>query len=289
MKLNGGEIHMFKKKIFILAATAVLCGIVGCGEAKQYEDTVQQEESGTEENPLTDSNELELVEETEQVEAVTRADVIEDVDDGIIRFREIKWYSTKKDVENYLFETGAENGGWMSSDSDIYRMSGIDYTNVTMGEDRVEGGGCKGWYSGVSVAGYEASDTYACYIFSINDDGSIEMSEDDAQFYFGWYTFTQEDYSDIAAIYDDLKTKLCTLYGEGLANKTDYHTTMTWMDAENNQVRLLMNNDFTYITLGYMAAGAEERLDEMQVVLDKIESQNEAEERENNKDNVSGL
>lgn len=109
----------------------------------------------------------------------------------------------KKDVESFLFENGAESGGWMSSDNDIYRMSGIDYTSVTTGEDRVDGGGYQGWYSGVSVAGYEASDTYACYIYPMNADGSINMSEDDAQFYFGWYTFTQEDYSDITAIYED--------------------------------------------------------------------------------------
>lgn len=58
---------------------------------------------------------------------------------------------------------------------------------------------------------------------------------------------------------------------------------------ENNQVRLLVNSDSTYITLGYMAEGAEARLDEMQAALDKIESQKEAEEREENKDDVSGL
>ena len=63
---------------------------------------------------------------------------------------------------------------------------------------------------------------------------------------------------------------------------------MSWKDVENNQVRLLRNSDSTYITLGYMAEGAEKRLDEMQSALDKIESQKEAGEREENKENTSG-
>lgn len=284
---------MFKKKSFmvIMAIGVLSIGLVACGKGEKYEDVVQQEETEDSESSLVDENEdeVETMEETEEVEVTTKADVIEEVDDGIIRFRGIRWYSAKKDVESFLFENGAESGGWMSSDNDIYRMSGIDYTSVTTGEDRVDGGGYQGWYSGVSVAGYEASDTYACYIYPMNADGSINMSEQDAQFYFGWYTFTQEDYSDITAIYEDLKTKLCTLYGDGQENETDFHTTMSWKDVENNQVRLLRNSDSTYITLGYMAEGAEKRLDEMQSALDKIESQKEAEEREENKENTSGL
>ena len=283
---------MFKKKMLMVIMVIVVLsiGLVACGKGEKYDDVVQQESTEDRENSVSDENEeVGSGEETEKDNAVATTDVTEEVDDGIIRFRCIRWYSSKKDVESFLFENGAKSGGWMSSDNDIYRMSGIDYTNVTSGEDRVDGGGYQGWYSGVSVAGYEASDTYACYIYPINADGTVEMSEEDAQFYFGWYTFTQEDYSDITAIYEDLKTKLGTLYGEGQENKTDFHTTMSWTDVENNQVRLLVNSDSTYITLGYMAEGAEARLDEMQAALDKIESQKEAEEREENKDDVSGL
>lgn len=269
------------KKIRVVICAIVLCSacLIGCEKNGDSQNVVQQTE--------IESNEVESSEK--ETEDILKTDIIEEADDGIIRFRGIRWYSTKKDVENYLLENGAGNGGWSSSNNDIYRMSGIDYTNVTMGDDRVDGGGYKGWYSGISVAGYEASSTYACYIYPLNEDGSVKLSEDDAQFYFGWYTFTQDDYTDITSLYDDLKTKLCSLYGDGQENETKYHITTLWKDVENNQVRLLMDSDASYITLGYMAAGADERMDEMQKALDVMNSQKEAEEREENKDNTSGL
>ena len=269
------------KKFFASVICLVLTiSLVACGTNEKVEDAMQQEKIKTDMNSTG-----EVVHNDE----VVKAEVVDEVKDGLIRFRGIKWYSSKKDVESFLFENGADVGGWRSDDNTIYRMSGIDYTNMTTGEDTIDGGGYKGWYSGVYVAGYEASDTYACYIYPINDDGSINVSEDNAQFYFGWYTFTKEDYSDILSIYEDLKIKLCALYGKGYENKSDFRTTMNWKDTENNQVRLLIDSDSTYITLGYMANGAEERLDKMQSALDKVAAQKEEEKREENKQNTSGL
>ena len=44
--------------------------------------------------------------------------------DGIrkteILFRDIPWYSTKKDVEEELFANGAKEAGWMSNPNEIY-------------------------------------------------------------------------------------------------------------------------------------------------------------------------
>lgn len=254
--------------------------LVACGTNENNTNTLQQEDIETETNST---------EKTAPKKDDVKVDVTEGAKDGLIRFREIKWYSSKKDVEKFLFENGADIAGWMGNNNTIYRMSGIDYTNMTTGEDVVENGGYQGWYSGVSVAGYEASSTYACYIYPINDNGSIETSDDKAQFYFGWYTFTQDTYSDISSIYEDLKMKLCSLYGNGNERKSDFRTTMTWKDTENNQVRLLIDSDATYITLGYMANGADERLDEMEIALDNAAAQKEAEEREKNKQNTSGL
>ena len=276
-------------KVVCVFVCCITC-LIGCGKSENSEDIVQQTKMESSDSSYNDDSMVETPSmEDEKNEIAIKTDIIEDTDDGIIRFRGIRWYSTKKDVENYLVESGSSTGGWSSSDNDIYRMSGINYTNVTMGSDRVDGGGYKGRYPGVSVAGYAASGTYACYIYPINEDGSVNISEDDAQFYFGWYEFTQDDYADIPSIYEDLKTKLCTLYGDGQENETKYHITMTWKDTENNQVRLLMNTDSTYITLGYMAAGAEERLDEMESALDRMNSQKESKEREENKENTSGL
>ena len=210
-----------------------------------------------------------------------------------ISFRSIPWYSTKADTEEILYGEGASEGGWSSDTENIYRMSGIDYPNVTNGSDRVDGGGYKGWYSSVSVAGYEASDTYACYVYDIDENGVINKNADDAKLYFGWYIFDSNDYADVKVIYEDLEQKLVSLYGEGTSDKEDdYFSSIIWSDAGNNQIRLLLggkNKESQYITLGYMAADADVYLDEMQNALDAEAMEDEAAEREENKNNVSGL
>lgn len=207
-------------------------------------------------------------------------------------FRNIPWYSTKKETEKILTDGGAKIQTAVFKDN-ILRMDGINYTNIISGTDRVDGGGIVGRYSGINVAGYDVSDTCACYIYSIDENGIIDKSEDNAQFYFGWYTFDSNDYVDGEAVYNDLLQKLSSLYGTGTSNtEDDYFSTTTWHDSSDNQIRLLIgakNEDYTYVTLGYMVSDADERLDEMQVALDNEAIANEAEKRKSSKDNVSGL
>lgn len=206
-----------------------------------------------------------------------------------ITFRDIPWYSTKAETEAVLFSNGAKKGGWMSSPNNIYRMGAINFRNSTSGSDRVDGGGYMGWYSNVSVAGYNVADTYACYIYPFDENGKIIRSDDDAQLYFGWYSFGPNDYSDHRAIYDDLNEKLASLYGEGTPETDDYRSSITWYDDSNNQIHILINSDEDYVALGYMATDADARLDEMQSALDAEAVSAEAAEREANKENVSGL
>lgn len=206
-----------------------------------------------------------------------------------ILFRDIPWYSTKAETESVLFKEGAAATGWMSNPNEIYRMDASNYSSVTTKSDRVDGGGYRGWYSGVSVAGYDVSDTYACYVYPLDDNGKIIASDEDAEFYFGWYTFDKDDFSDHQAIYDDLNAKLSSLYGESTPGGDDYKTTAIWTDSENNIIRLLINADKDYVTLGYIAADANERLDAVQNALDQAAADAEAAERNANKSNVSGL
>lgn len=212
-----------------------------------------------------------------------------------ITFRDIPWYSTKTEAEKILADGGAtaEDGIW---ENYAYRMSGIDWIRSMGRNDFVDGGGFHGTYSGVNVAGYDVSDTYACYIFTIDEQGNINKTVDDAQFYFGWYTFDSNDFADGEEIYNDLSEKLTSLYGEGVSDtENKYHSTVTWHDDENNQIRLLLGNKNTegayerYVTLGYMAADAEDRLDEIEAILNEEDIASEAEDREANQDNVSGL
>ena len=209
-----------------------------------------------------------------------------------IMFRNIPWYSSKSEAEKILAEEGASIGT-DSFKNHIRRMGGIDFINTMAGDDYIEGGGIVGNYEGITVAGYDPSEIGACYIYTLNDDGTINKNDNDAEFYFGWYAFDSRDYVDGAGVYDDLHQKLTSLYGEGIEDtESDYFNTITWYDSENNQIRLLLGGkqaDYKYVTLGYMAAGADERLDKMQNALDAEAAANEAAERESNRDNVSGL
>lgn len=207
-------------------------------------------------------------------------------------FRNIPWWSTKVDAEKQLVTEGTEIRTAAFKDN-ILRMSGIDYASSTGAKDRVEGGGTVVSYSNLKVAGYTPSETEACYIYTLNDDGSINKDKDAAQFYFGWYTFESRDYADGEGVFNDLLQKLQSLYVEGTINSDDdYFTTSTWTDSDNNQIRLLLggkNKDYKYVTLGYIAAGADEKLDEMQAAVDAENVASEAAEREKNKEDVSGL
>ena len=213
-------------------------------------------------------------------------------DDSSFSFRDLSWWDTKANVEQQLTSEGAKIKQLTSNDS-ILRMSGIDYIAIYTGKDCVDGGGIVGRYSGLNVAGYTPSDTRACYIYTLNDDGTINKDEDTAQFYFGWYTFEANDYTDGEGVYSDLHQKLQSLYGEGIVDDTDdYFSTTTWKDSEGNQIRLQLggkDRDSRYVTLGYMAADADSKLDEMQVAVDNEAIAAEAAEREANKDDLSGL
>lgn len=209
-------------------------------------------------------------------------------DDKAISFRGFDWYTTKQDVEGQLFSEGASSGGWFSNSNDIYRLSGTDYANVTMGSDRVDGGGIREWYANVSVAGYNPSNTYACYVYAIQD-GKIVYDENLAELYFGWYTFESDNFADFDGIFDDLNAKLTNLYGKGKKKATKYNTYITWTDKKKNMIRLYINDNKDYVTLGYIAGDAEKRLDAISKALAKEAKEKEKVEREKNKDNNSGL
>lgn len=225
-------------------------------------------------------------------EAPATNSLVDAVTKDTFSFRDIPWWSSKTDAEKLLVGEGAEIQQAAFQDN-ILRMSGIDYANSTGGKDRVDGGGIVVRYSGIKVAGYTPSGTQACYIYTLNDDGTINKDKDSAQFYFGWYTFEAYDYADGEGVYNDLAQKLQSLYGEGTSDTDDdYFSTTTWLDKDNNQIRLLLggkDRDTKYVTLGYMAAGADEKLDEMQAAVDAENIANEASEREKNKEDVSGL
>lgn len=209
-----------------------------------------------------------------------------------ISFRNIPWYSSKAEAENILEDEGA------SSRDDAWedyarRLSGIEFLSTMSGSDYINGGGIARNYSGLSVGGYDPSEIGACYIYGINEDGSLNRDADAAEFYFGWYAFDSRDYVDGVAVYDDFYQKLTSVYGDGLSNdESKYFTTTDWVDSNGNQIRLLLggkSSEKYYVSIGYIAADADSKLDSVQEALDAEAAAAEAAEREANKENVDGL
>lgn len=225
------------------------------------------------------------LEENGIVDEVTYEALYEGVE-GIILFRGIDWYSTKEDVEQRIYSEGAAATGWRSNPNEIYQMNDAD--SYYFAEKAVEVGGYYGWYSGITVAGYTPSNLSVNYMYPIKD-GLIVHDDESAEMYLAWYEFSRNDFKDYEAIYEDLSTKLTSLYGEGQLSNTKKNTMTTWTDPKGNIIRLWIDDDKTYIELGYMAADAEERLEVLTAAAEKEALEAEAKEREENASNTSGL
>ena len=210
-------------------------------------------------------------------------------DDGLFTFRGIPWWSTEEEVEKILYPDGASSDLIKYSDEDCYRLEGITSPSVIMGDEHIKGVGVKIRCKDLKVAGYTPTFMYADFIYPLSEDGLILRDARKAEFYFGWYTFESKDYTDIASLYIDLQGKLIGLYGEASEAEDKYHVRAVWNDPDGNTIQLLRNTDSTYITLGYIAHDADQRLDEMQAALDAENIAAEAAQREANAGDSSGL
>lgn len=266
-----------KRLLCILVCSLFLCSFAAA-------DTL------TIDTDVATDEEINALLETLHAEKITRiktrlaSEVIEPDTDGLNLFRNIPWYSTREQAEKILGVTSSSD--WMSG---LYRLSYIDYENVSTGADTVDGDlGCRPYYSGLSVAGYKPSDVYLCFVFPIVD-GEIIRDNSVAQLYMGYYTFEKDDFGDLLIIYSDLETKLKALYGEGTYTETKYKNYRIWKDKVGNIIRLQVDNDGYYLTLGYVANDADARIDAMaQAYLDE-KTREENLLRLENTNNVDGL
>lgn len=212
--------------------------------------------------------------------------------DFTVSFRNIPWYSKFADAEASLIAEGAapKDDAW---ENYARRLSSIEFARTMSGKDYIDGGGLGRNYPGLTVAGLTPSETGACYIYPIGDDGRIDRTVDNSEFYFGWYIFDSNDFVDSYGLYDSLLEKLSSLYGTGsVDDQSDHFDTTAWTDAAGNKIRLTLSglkNEYQSVTLGYIAAGAEEKLTAMQTALDNEAKAQEAVERESVKDNTDGL
>ena len=212
--------------------------------------------------------------------------------DGIrkteILFRDIPWYSTKKDVEEDFFPDGAEAAGWMSNRNEIYWTDEDDFFGDSMLPKYMDQAGVHGWYSNITVAGYTPSSTMACYIYPVTD-GTIIRSDDDAQLYVAWYSFYGDDFLDYDAIFKDLKGKLDLLYGESYDSSGSIYVQQSWKDEQGNEIKLCTDEKQDFVTLTYVAGGSVDKLTEMQNCLEQEKKTLEEEERAKNIANTDGL
>ena len=221
-------------------------------------------------------------------QTITRSSSSEDTENETnpagISFRGIPWFSTLESVEDALGQVSSFRRA-----DDLRRLSFTDYSNVSMGKDRVDGDlGCNISYSGLSVAGYTPTSTRVCYVFPIVE-GQIIREFELAEMYMAYYEFKDEDYGDLGNVYEDLATKLEGLYGHGEYTTDKHFTNIMWYDVDGNRIRLQINADATYLTLAYVASTADERLDEMADVYVSEKAHTEDAIRQENANNTDGL
>lgn len=157
----------------------------------------------------------------------------EEVDDSIERenidneifFRDVPWGSTYSEVKSKLYEFD-----WYEMYFDYMKTHSVgdiiygDYKGI----DFINGGfnmtALPFSNKEINVAGYTTSDINLYFVFPITENG-LEIIEDDAIFYGATYEFEPQDYE---SMYDDLREKLTSLYGEPI--KEDKET--DWLGIE---------------------------------------------------------
>ena len=90
-----------------------------------------------------------------------------------------------------------------------------------------------------NVAGYSDADVLVYFVYAPDDSGNFTAEEKDSVFFAAKYEL---DVNDVAAVREDLKAKLSSLYGEPCNEKEKTlifeNTWITWEDEEGNLVVL---------------------------------------------------
>lgn len=90
-----------------------------------------------------------------------------------------------------------------------------------------------------NVAGYSDADVLVYFVYAPDDSGNFTAEEKDSVFFAAKYEL---DVNDVAAVREDLKAKLSSMYGEPCNEKEKTlifeNTWITWEDEEGNLVVL---------------------------------------------------
>lgn len=203
-------------------------------------------------------------------------------------FRGIPWLTTRADVKDKLSGEGLK--AWWDDKNAAIPDWFQTWSNIN-GDYTVSEGGCNVAYHGASVAGYTA-DVNAYFWFPIVE-GRVQRDPDLAQFYLATYEVTGID--NMEPVYDDLLTKLTSLYGTPQAKNSDSNWTNTigslWTAEDGSLIWLAQYTEYGSITvkIWYAAPKTTETLQALETQIANEIREAEDAEREKNKTNTDGL
>lgn len=251
------------KKVLSLALSLCLMCSVAVAEILTI-DT----ETASESELTTMIDTLDKVRQEKIIERLS-ANPIQPTDEDTYTFKGAPWYCTKSQAEQI----------WNQKSS--FANSAIYSTHVFELSYCIEV-----LYKNTNVAGYSATiDTR--FIFPI-EDGIIIRNNELAQLYRAAY-WISDDYKDLPAIYEDLESKLTSIYGTPHDASDKKYFTKEWSDKSGNQISLSASTSTYNITITYVASDAEERVAAIKEAITNEEIRKEQLDRLNNSNNVDGL
>ncbi len=203
-------------------------------------------------------------------------------------FRGIPWLTTRVEVKNTLASEGFK-AWWDDKNASIPDWFQT-WSNIN-GDYTVAEGGCDVSFKEGKVAGYQAE--LATYYWFPIVDGRVQRDPDLAQFYLACYEITGIE--NMEPVYDDLLSKLITLYGKPQTKNSDSNWTDTigslWEADDGSLIWLAKYTAYGKIKvkIWYAAPKTTETLKALETQIAKETLEAEDEEREKNKTNTDGL
>ncbi len=206
-----------------------------------------------------------------------------------ITFRGLPWYTDyyTADAEiKKVSKKGSIEDYWCLriSQAESYRGGGMTWTN-----NHIKDGGFECRYEDTSVAGYTSSKTIVCFMYPVNEQGTLDKTNAKAELYLAWYQIVASDSNSNTLNFYDLVDKLEMVYGTPSFFLETYGvgSKVMWTDKDGNIISLYRGSN--WLSIAYMANDAEDRLNGITKAIKQAEINKEAEERNKNKDNTSGL
>lgn len=251
-----------KKVLSLALSLCLMCSAAGAEILTIDTETASESELTT----MIDT--LDKVRQEKIVERLS-ANAIHPTDEDIYTFNSAPWYCTKSQAEQ-IWNQKSPYANFDIRSTYIFELSyGIQVL-----------------YKNTNVAGYSAT-INTKFIFPI-EDGIIIRNNDLAQLYEAAY-WISDDYKDLPGIYEDLESKLTSIYGTPHDASDKRYFRKEWSDKSGNQISLSASTSTYNIAISYVASDAEERVATIKEAITNEEIRKEQLDRLNNSDNVDGL